>query len=68
MLFLSIYPVLLHYVVVVVRSFEGGLHLGELVLHAVELHTSLLSVLLDLAHFLFLRHGGVICERGLPSL
>ena len=50
----------LHNVVVVVGPLEGGLHAGQLMLDSIQLHTSLLSGLSDLAHFfLFLTEGEV---------
>ena len=52
-LLLGLDPVSLDDVEVVVSALELGLHLGQLVLHAVQLHTSLFSLLLDLPDFLF---------------
>jgi hypothetical protein len=46
-LFFGIHTVLLDNIVVVVSALESGLHLCELMLHAVQLHTDLLSLLLD---------------------
>ncbi len=43
----------LDYVVVVVSAFEGSLHFGELVLHAVELYTRIFSRLTDFADLFF---------------
>ena len=41
----------LHDVVIVVRAFETGLHLGELVLHSVQLNTCFLTCLAYFTHF-----------------
>ena len=46
-------PVALHDVVVIVSALECGLHARQLVLHAVQLHTSLLTRLSNLADGLF---------------
>jgi hypothetical protein len=51
---LGFHSVPLHDVVVVVRAFEAGLHLGELMLHSVQLDTSLFAGLAHFAHLLFL--------------
>ena len=67
MLFLSIYSVLLDNVVVIMSSFEGCLHLSQLVLHSIQLHTYLLSLLLDLAD-LFLLLSKLMINYQLPFL
>lgn len=51
MLTLGLDSVPLHDIVVVVSSFESCLHLGELVLHAVELNTGVLTRLAHLTDF-----------------
>ena len=53
MLSLSLSPVALHDVVVIVSALECGLHARQLMLHAVQLHTSLLTRLSNLADGLF---------------
>ena len=60
MLTLSLDTVALHDVVVVVGTLESRLHLGQLVLNSVELHTSFLAALANLADFLFLFAEGQI--------
>ena len=57
---LSFDTVALHDVVVVVGTLESRLHLGQLVLNSVELHTSFLAALANLADFLFLFAEGQI--------
>lgn len=53
-LFFGIDTVLLDDVVVVVSAFEGGLHLGQLMLDSVKLHTDLLSLFLDFSDLFLL--------------
>jgi hypothetical protein len=54
-LLLSIYSVLLDNVIVVMCPFEGSLHLGKLMLNAIELNTSLFSLLFNFTNFLLLK-------------
>jgi hypothetical protein len=53
-LLLGLHSVSLNDVVVVVGPFELSLHLSQLMLHSIELHTCVFSALLDLAYFFFL--------------
>ena len=55
-LFLGVNTILLHDIVVIVSTFKCGLHLCELMLHSVQLHTDLLALLLYFPDFLFLNH------------
>ena len=50
MLAFGLTSVPLNNIVVIVRPFKCGLHAGKLVLHSIELHTSLFALLADLAH------------------
>ena len=53
MLALSLSTIPLNDVVVIVGTLEGSLHAGQLMLYAVQLHTSLLTRLSNLADGLF---------------
>ena len=50
MLAFGLTSVPLYNIVVIVRPFKCSLHAGKLVLHSIELHTSLFTLLADLAH------------------
>lgn len=50
MLTFGLSAVALDDVIVIMSALEGGLHARQLVLHSVELHTGLFSMLADLAH------------------
>lgn len=54
MLFLCLNSVSLYDIVVIVSLLIGGLHLGQLVLHTVELDTLFFPLLLDLLALLIL--------------
>lgn len=51
---LGFHSVPLHDVVVVVSAFKSGLHLGELMLDTIQLHTGVFTGLAHLAHFFLL--------------
>ena len=53
MLALSLSTIPLNDVVVIVGTLEGSLHAGQLMLYAVQLHTSLLTAHPDLTYRLF---------------
>jgi hypothetical protein len=52
-LLLTLHLIPLNDVVVIVGSFEFGLHFGKLMLDTIELHTGFLSVFLDFTDFFF---------------
>jgi len=54
MLAFSLNAIALHNIVIVMSSFEGGLHLRQLVLNTIELDTCLFTCLAYLSDFLFL--------------
>lgn len=53
MLTLGLHPIPLHDVVVVMGPFKRRLHLGQLMLHAIQLNTGLFSRCAHLPNFLF---------------